>query len=128
MVGTTGDSWGLSMRVLAFEDRVDIEALLISGAVSMDGLLFEQRWTSEDALQHIDRVRPDVLLLDHFMPPMTGLEVLDALLNAVDNGSMTRPGTIVAMSSEPSCNDAMVARGADHGIVKPHVAILSVWS
>ena len=128
MVGTTGDSWGLSMRVLAFEDHVNIEALLISGAVSMDGLQFEQRWTSEDALQHIDRVRPDVLLLDHFMPPMTGLEVLDALLNAVDNGSMTRPGTIVAMSSEPSCNDAMVARGADHGIVKPRVATLSVWS
>lgn len=128
MVGATGDSWGLSMRVLAFEDHVDIEALLISGAVSMDVLLFEQRWTSEDALQHIDRVRPDVLLLDHFMPPMTGLEVLDALLNAVDNGSMTRPSTIVAMSSEPSCNDAMVARGADHGIVKPRVATLSVWS
>ena len=58
---------------------------------------------------------------------MTGLEVLDALLKAVHNGSMTRPGTIVAMSSEPSCNEAMLGRGADHGIVKHRVATLDIW-
>ena len=115
------------MRILAFEDHVDIEALLISGSVAMTDLTFEQRWNSEDALHHIDRIRPDVLLLDHFMLPMTGLEVLDALLNEVHNGSMTRPGTIVAMSSEPSCNEAMLGRGADHGIVKHRVATLDIW-
>ena len=127
MVGTTGDSRGLNMHVLAFEDRVDIEALLISGAISTDDLSIEQRWNSEDALQHIARVRPDVLLLDHYMPPMTGLQVLDALLNAVEEGVMDRPLTIVAMSSEPSCNEAMLVRGADHGIVKPRVATLDIW-
>ena len=115
------------MRVLAFEDHVDIEALLISASINMAELTFEQRWNSEDALQHIARVRPDVLLLDHYMPPMTGLEVLNALLQAVDAGHMARPGTVVAMSSEPSCNDAMLTRGADHGIVKPRVVTLDFW-
>jgi len=115
------------MRILAFEDHVDIEALLISGSVKTADLSFEQRWNSEDALHHIDRIRPDVLLLDHFMPPMTGLEVLDALLKAVDAGRMARPATIVAMSSEPSCNEAMLSRGADHGIVKHRLATLDIW-
>ena len=127
MVGAAGDPWGLNMRVLAFEDHVDIEALLISGSVKTADLSFEQRWNSEDALEHIERVRPDVLLLDHFMPPTTGLDVLDAVLKAVDAGRMARPATIVAMSSEPSCNDAMLSRGADHGIVKHRVATLDIW-
>ena len=70
------------MRILAFEDHVDIEALLISGSVKTADLSFEQRWNSKDALEHVERVRPDVLLLDHFMPPTTGLDVLDALLKA----------------------------------------------
>ena len=115
------------MRVLAFEDHVDIEALLLSGSVSMEALTFEQRWNSTDALQHIERVRPDVLLLDHFMLPMTGHQVLDALLNAVEAGTMDRPSTIVAMSSEPSCNEAMLKRGADLGIVKHRVVTLAFW-
>ena len=115
------------MRVLAFEDHVDIEALLLSGSVPMEALTFEQRWNSTDALHHIERVRPDVLLLDHFMPPMTGLHVLDALLQAVEAGTMHRPLIIVAMSSEPSCNEAMLERGADHGIVKHRVATLAFW-
>jgi len=115
------------MRVLAFEDHVDIEALLISASVTMADLTLEQRWNSENALQHIERVGPDVLLLDHFMPPMTGLQVLDALLKAVDAGDMARPRIIVAMSSEPSCNEAMLARGADHGIVKHRVVTLDFW-
>ena len=115
------------MRVLAFEDHVDIEALLRSGMVPMEGLTFEQRGNSKDALHHIQRVCPDVLLLDHFMPPMTGLQVLDALLHAVETGTVDRPPTIVAMSSEPSCNEAMLERGADHGIVKHRVATLAFW-
>ena len=115
------------MRILAFEDHVDIEALLISGSVNTVDLSFEQRWNSKDALEHVERVRPDVLLLDHFLPPTTGLDVLDALLKAVDAGRMARPATIVAMSSEPSCNEAMLSRGADHGIVKHRLATLDIW-
>ena len=127
MVGAAGDPRGLNLRVLAFEDRVDIEALLISASVAMADLTLEQRWNSENALQHIERFGPDVLLLDHFMPPMTGLQVLDALLKAVDAGDMARPQIVVAMSSEPSCNEAMLARGADHGIVKHRVVTLDFW-
>ena len=67
------------MRVLAFEDHYDIEAILDAGGVQTDDLVIEQRWNSSDALDWIRRFTPDVLLLDHFRPPKTGYEVLNAL-------------------------------------------------
>ena len=114
-------------RVLAFEDHVDIEAMLISGGVNMDEVHFVQRWTTEDALLHIAHESPDVLLLDHFIPPLTGLEVLLSHLSEAEAGGRRVP-RIVAMSSEASCNDAMMAAGADEGVVKHRLAGCSFWS
>ena len=112
------------MRVLAFEDHYDIEALLTAAGVNTDDLTFEQRWNSSDALEHIRRFEPDVLLLDHYMPPKNGFEVLQALLAS----DVDRPTTIVAMSSAHSKNDAMVALGADVGIVKFELSSLDLWA
>ena len=111
------------MRVLAFEDHYDIEAMLIAGGVNTEGWVIEQRWNSSDALDHVRRFAPDVLLLDHYMPPMTGYEVLEGLLNA----EVERPATIVAMSSDPEKNRAMVKLGADVGIVKFELSTLGLW-
>ena len=111
------------MRVLAFEDHYDIEAMLIAGGVNVDGWVIEQRWDSAEALQHIQRFAPDVLLLDHYMPPMTGFEVLKSLLSS----TLPRPTTIVAMSSDSRKNDDMRRLGADIGVVKFDLSTLDLW-
>ena len=111
------------MRVLAFEDHYDIEAILVAGGVNTEDFVIEQRWNSSDALDHIRRFQPDVLLLDHYMPPQSGHEVLEALLAS----QIPRPTTIVAMSSAAFKNDAMVALGADRGVVKFDLASLDCW-
>ena len=85
------------MRVLAFEDHYDIEAMLTAGGVDTDALVIEQRWNSTDALDHIQRFQPDVLLLDHYMPPLSGHQVLSTLLAS----DVPRPTTVVSMSSDP---------------------------
>ena len=112
------------MRVLAFEDHYDIEAMLVAGGVNTEGWVIEQRWNSSDALQHIEAFAPDVLLLDHYMPPKSGFEVLETLLAS----SIPRPSTIIAMSSDAGKNEAMVVLGADMGVVKFDVAHLPLWS
>jgi CheY-like chemotaxis protein len=112
------------VRVLAFEDHYDIEAMLVAGGLDLTGWTIEQRWNSSDALEHIRRFAPDVLLLDHYMPPMTGYEVLERLLNA----DINRPATIVAMSSDVKKNQAMVEAGADEAVVKFDLASLALWS
>lgn len=112
------------MRVLAFEDHYDIEAMLVAGGLDLTGWTIEQRWNSSDALEHIRRFAPDVLLLDHYIPPMTGYEVLERLLNA----DINRPATIVAMSSDVKKNQAMLEAGADEAVVKFDLASLALWS
>ena len=45
------------MRVLAFEDHYDIQAMLAAGGVNTDALVIEQRWNSTDAVERIRGVR-----------------------------------------------------------------------
>jgi hypothetical protein len=49
--------------------------------------------------------------------------VLETLLAS----NVTRPATVVAMSSEATMNEAMVRLGADVGVVKFDLAALTVW-
>ena len=111
------------MRVLAFEDSVDIEALLISGGVDLSKYEFKQYWDSQDHLERIAKYSPDILMLDHYMPPTKGLGVLNNLLAS----DVKRPEIIVAMSSASMANNAMLNAGADLGIIKFKIPELKLW-
>ena len=112
------------MKVLAFEDSVDIEALLVSGGIDFSNIIFKQYWDSENHLERISDFNPDVLMLDHYMPPTKGLDVLRNLLKS----ELERPKIVVAMSSASMANNAMLVAGADLGIVKFDIATLELWS
>ena len=116
------------MKVLAFEDGFDIEALLTSSGIDMSEIELIQRWDTTEFLEQIRDFSPDVLLLDHFIPPTKGLEVLRQLNIAVAAGEIERPGIIVGMSSASMANERMVQFGADHGIVKFDLPDLPMWS
>ena len=111
------------MKILAFEDSVDIEALLISGGIDLQSLEFHQYWDSQDYLERIKQFNPDILLLDHFMPPTKGLDLLKGLLSS----DVIRPEIIVGMSYSSMANNAMLNAGADHGITKFDLPKLSLW-
>ena len=111
------------MKILAFEDSVDIEALLVSGGIDLSSHEFKQYWDSQDYLERISEFSPDILMLDHYMPPTRGLDVLKGLLAS----DVKRPETIVAMSSASMANNAMLNAGADIGIVKFDISKLNIW-
>ncbi len=114
------------MKVLAFEDSFDIEALLISGGVDITKLELHQFRDSSDHLTRIAEFKPEVLMLDHFMPPYTGLQVLQNLVQAVEKGAK-RPPKIIAISSASMANQRMLQFGADLAIRKDLVATLDIW-
>ena len=115
------------MRILAFEDGWDIAELLEREGVAIANLELVQHWDTLDFLDKIREFAPDVLLLDHFIPPTKGLEVLRQLNEAVGAGEMQRPELIVGMSSASMANMRMLKEGADHGILKYSLATLDFW-
>jgi CheY-like chemotaxis protein len=115
------------MRVLAFEDSYDIESLLREAGVNFSDVEFHQHWNTKDCFERIQEFKPDVLLLDHYIPPIKGLEVLKGLLNLVASGQLTRPENIIGISSSESANQDLMYAGADEVIVKFRLPELEVW-
>lgn len=102
--------------VLIVDDDLFVRRLL-EDALSEGGLalrVFEAA-DGEEGLSVATRERPDVVLLDLFMPRRSGLELLALLREAVPE---TRVVVISSMDAEPVIEQAMQA-GAAGFIAKP---------
>ena len=66
------------VRVLVVEDD-EAAARVVRLNLERQGFEVERAAHGADALRMLDERRPEVLLSDHVMPGMTGLELLDAL-------------------------------------------------
>jgi len=115
------------MRVLAFEDTYDLTAMLDAAGCNLNGVELVQRWNSSEPLKHINEHKPDVVMLDYFMPPYTGLEVLQMLNMATHNKQLSRPNLIIGISSEAEANEALAKEGADACIIKFEIHTLDLW-
>jgi len=124
LVGTSGD---VSMRILAFEDSYDIEKILIEGGVDLSDWELLQYWNTMDCFDRVEEFKPDLLLLDHYIPPIKGLEVLRGLLELVAADQIQRPRMILGISSSSAANQAMEYAGADGSIGKFQLANHEVW-
>ena len=123
-MGTSGD---VNMRVLAFEDSYDIEKILVEGGVDLSDWEILQYWNTMDCFERIENFQPDLLLLDHYIPPVKGLEVLRGLLELVAADQIQRPRMILGISSSSAANEAMEYAGADGSIGKFQLANHEVW-
>ena len=115
------------MRVLAFEDSYDIEKILLEGGVNLSNWEILQYWNTMDCFDRVEKFKPDLLLLDHYIPPIKGLEVLRGLLELVSSEKIQRPKLILGISSSSAANEAMVSAGADGSIGKFQLANHEVW-
>ena len=102
--------------VLIVDDDLFVRRLL-EDALAGSGLALRLLEASdgEEALALATRERPDVVLLDLFMPRRSGLELLALLREAVPE---TRVVVISSMDAEPVIEQAMQA-GAAGFIAKP---------
>jgi CheY-like chemotaxis protein len=66
-------------RILYVEDEADIRVVAEIALEVVGGFTVTSCASGADALECVDRVRPDLLLLDMMMPGMDGLSTLEAL-------------------------------------------------
>jgi len=110
---------GARWAVLLAEDDDD-HALLIEmalGRATSAAVQVHRARTGDEAIDLVDRVRPDLVLLDLHMPGRSGHEVLQAIKG--DDGSRRIPVAVLTASR----SDEDVARsyglGGNHFITKP---------
>ena len=114
-----------TLKVLVTDDergmRMGVVRALKNYTVSMPdlarevGFVVEEAETGEDALAKIEAAPPDILLLDHKLPGLSGLEVLDRLAG---RDSATLTVMITAYASLETAVSA-IKRGAYDFLAKP---------
>jgi len=102
--------------ILVVDDEVK-NVKLLEALLSPSGFHIEKAYNGQEALDHVARRRPDVILLDVMMPVLDGFEVCTRLKNNPD----TQLIPIVIMTALSQVEDRIKGKeaGADDFLTKP---------
>ena len=115
------------MRILVFEDTYDIFEMISNFQINLENIEFKQYWDTENSTERISKFNPDVLLLDYYISPKTGLQVLQDLNLAVEDGKIKRPTNIIGISSSSTANSKFLQFGANDSTIKFNLKNLDIW-
>jgi len=108
-----------NIKVLLADDNRDFCDVLKNFLNSQEGLsVVGEAFDGEEAVEKINKLRPDVAVLDGIMPRLDGIGVLEKLIAQPIEGYTPVLIVISAMSQEKIINKAL-SLGADYYIVKP---------
>ena len=100
-------------RILICDDDVSVRLLL---RVLLDGdYEFGEASDGTEALELLQRLKPDLLVLDILLPGKNGLDVLEELRRDPELRHMPK----VVVTASPEQEDAALAAGADRFFMKP---------
>ena len=103
-------------RILLVEDEANIlEA--ISFILSRDGWDVRGHGKGETAIDEIERVVPDILVLDVMLPGRSGLEILREVRDAPETRGL--PVLMLTAKGQARDRDQAMALGADAFLTKP---------
>lgn len=106
----------MANRILLIEDEANIlEA--IGFILSRDGWEVLGHGKGETALAEIDRVRPDILVLDVMLPGRSGLDILRDLRAGAETREL--PVLLLTAKGQTRDREQAMALGADAFLTKP---------
>jgi CheY-like chemotaxis protein/phosphoribosyl 1,2-cyclic phosphodiesterase len=104
------------LRVLIVDDDPDVRRLA-SRALTRDGHTVMEAGNGREALEMVDRLRPDFVVLDLDIPEIDGFGVLKALRARPETAQL--PVLILTVKSDASSTGAGFAVGATDYLAKP---------
>ncbi|HUO06090.1 MAG TPA: response regulator transcription factor [Candidatus Binataceae bacterium] len=107
---------GIRYRVLVVEDDADIRELLRYN-LDQEGFIVEEAADGAQALEHVKRRVPDLMVLDLMLPGMPGLEVCRQMRAGRDTAQL--PILIVTAKGTEVDKVLGLEMGADDYVVKP---------
>ena len=117
----------ISMRILVFEDTYDILEMVTNFDINFDNFEIKQYWDTNNSTTRIKEYSPDVLLLDYYINPINGLQVLQELNLAVSKNQIERPSKVIGISSSSTANSRFLQFGTDNSIIKFELDKLDIW-
>ena len=98
-------------KILVVDDEVN-QALLYEQELSEEGYDVDLAHSGEEAIEQVQKIRYDLVVLDIGMPEMDGLEVLEKMLGIDKNLS------VILNTAYPSYKDNFMSWAADAYVVK----------
>ena len=106
----------MGARILVVDDEPDISAL-VAYHLARESYVVRTANTGDEALEALERERPDLIVLDLMLPGMTGLEVLQAVRSRPDTSEV--PVILLTARREESDRIEGLRLGADDYVAKP---------
>ncbi|WP_309666807.1 response regulator [Tabrizicola sp.] len=106
----------MEKHVLLIEDEPNI-AEAIRFILSRDGWQVSHEADGSRALARVRDLRPDLVILDHMLPGLSGLEILAAL--RADPATAAIRVLMLTARGQGRDREAAVAAGADRFMIKP---------
>jgi len=116
------------MRILVFEDTYDILELVTNFGINLENTEIKQYWDTGDHIIRINEYNPDILMLDYYISPITGLQLLQDLNEKVSLEKIQRPKKIIGISSSSTANSKFLKFGADDSVIKFELNKLDIWN
>ena len=105
------------VNVLVVEDEADLRELIVDEVESMGHRTTVAR-DGLEALQHLEKDEPQIILSDIGMPRMNGYELRNQIRNKFPNLARVPFVFVSAYSEREDVADGLIA-GADHYVTKP---------
>ncbi len=100
-------------------DDTEMNLVVVKSLLKSTGLKIDTALSGRDALKMMDEKEYDILVFDHMMPEMDGIELLKRLRRLRDNPNSKKPCIVLTANAVAGAREMYLSKGFDDYMSKP---------